>query len=343
MAKNKGIAKLLEELEPKIRAAFLEAINDITSAAQLSVIAGALERGDIESAVKALNLDRAFFEPLDEAMRAAYIEGGKDALAGLPAIADNFRGGTITSRFDVRNIRAERYLSSDSSRRIKAVAEPTKKAARKLMTEALAKGRSPRAVALDLVGTVNRKTGKRSGGIIGLAENQAQWVLDAGEELSTATGMRKYKGRSLSTKRDRATINKALKQGRDLTKAEQQRIKRNYQNAVLKYRGETIARTELLQSLHASQNEAADQLVENGRLSPDAIVRIWDASEDGDTRPSHSAMDGDKRSGTTSHFTTGNGHPIRYPGDPNAPAEEIINCRCIIRLDVDFISELGNG
>ena len=87
------LLKLLDKLEPKVRRAFLQSISDIKSEAQLSVIIGALRRGDIESALRALNLKPEFFAPLDDALRAAYMQGGAAALAGLPRLPDPFQVG----------------------------------------------------------------------------------------------------------------------------------------------------------------------------------------------------------------------------------------------------------
>jgi hypothetical protein len=77
-------------MEPLIRDAFLASIADIRSSAQLSLIVGHLERGDARSAADALGLDPAFFAPLDDAIRAAYLSGGRDAIMALPAIANPF-------------------------------------------------------------------------------------------------------------------------------------------------------------------------------------------------------------------------------------------------------------
>ncbi|MEO1189067.1 MAG: hypothetical protein AAFW60_08335 [Pseudomonadota bacterium] len=87
------ILALLDQLAPNVRKAFLVAINDIKSEAQMAVIIGAIQRRDIDAALQALNMDASFFQPLDDALRAAYLQGGANALAGLPVLPDPFPGG----------------------------------------------------------------------------------------------------------------------------------------------------------------------------------------------------------------------------------------------------------
>lgn len=84
------LAAFLEAMEPTLRKAFLEAVEDIRSQAKLALIVSHIEAGRLDLALQALNLDPAFFAPLDDAMRAAYLTGGRDAITGLPAIPDPF-------------------------------------------------------------------------------------------------------------------------------------------------------------------------------------------------------------------------------------------------------------
>lgn len=79
---------MIDAWEPQIRRAFLQAIQDITSEAQLSLIVDAIERGDMARLQAVLNVDPLFFAPLDRAITGAYIEGGTRALAGLPVMPD---------------------------------------------------------------------------------------------------------------------------------------------------------------------------------------------------------------------------------------------------------------
>ena len=90
MALPSDVQALLDELEPEIRKAFLEAIDRITSQAQLSTITAHLQAGNVDAAILALRLDPVFFQPLDRAIMEAYYRGGVLALASLPRIPDPF-------------------------------------------------------------------------------------------------------------------------------------------------------------------------------------------------------------------------------------------------------------
>ena len=78
----------IKALEPAVQKAFLAAIADIRSASQIVLITRALEEGRIADAVRALTADRAFYAPLDDALRAAYLMGGRDTIAALPVVPD---------------------------------------------------------------------------------------------------------------------------------------------------------------------------------------------------------------------------------------------------------------
>lgn len=88
-------------------------------------------------------------------------------------------------------------------------------------------------------------------------------------------------------------------------------------------RSETIARTEVVSAYNGSAATVAAQL-------PGDVVggQEWIAVEDARTRPRHAAADGEVvRVGEP---FVGTGEPMAYPGDPNASAENIVNCRCTV-------------
>jgi uncharacterized protein with gpF-like domain len=61
--------------------------------------------------------------------------------------------------------------------------------------------------------------------------------------------------------------------------------------------------------------------------------KVWISAEDDRTREDHIEADG-QAVGMQDSFTIG-GWELAYPGDPNGPAEQIINCRCTVGYEVD--------
>jgi uncharacterized protein with gpF-like domain len=209
-------------------------------------------------------------------------------------------------------------------------------------------GRNPKNVALDIIGRVDYATGKRTGGIIGLTSNQSNWVGNVRNELQEINRaiveklpqaeVSGYFNRELRNKRFDRTILKAVRENQPLPQDTIEKLVTNYKNNALQYRGETIGRTEAIQSLNASKHEAIKQAVDMGAVKASAVKRIWDsAGADGRTRASHLAMDG-QSVGLDEPFTSPDGFQLMFPGDTSlgADAGEIINCRCNVRDEIDF-------
>ena len=91
------IQAALDRLEPAIRQAFLDAVDQITSQAQLASLEDAIRAGDWARAVAVLRLDGTFWGPLDRSIEQAFYAGGVLALAGLPKIPDPFPGAGSSS------------------------------------------------------------------------------------------------------------------------------------------------------------------------------------------------------------------------------------------------------
>ena len=58
------------------------------------------------------------------------------------------------------------------------------------------------------------------------------------------------------------------------------------------------------------------------------VTKRWSARMVG-TRETHAALNG-KTIPNDEAFVTIEGNALMYPGDPNAPASEIINCHCVL-------------
>lgn len=90
---------------------------------------------------------------------------------------------------------------------------------------------------------------------------------------------------------------------------------------ISKARARVIARTET----HGAANYGSIQAAITTGLP---MQKEWLAAEDHRTRASHSEADG-QTVGIEEGFKVG-GSWMFYPGDPEGPAEEVINCRCTL-------------
>lgn len=327
---------LLEQWEPEIRKAFLEAVYNQRSVAQVDLIIKYLEKGDIENALRAVNLDPVYWLPWDRTLRQAYEAGGITTAQAVPAIVE--AGGFRTVfQFNVRNPMAERWLSDYSSKSITEIVDDQRKMVRNYLAKSLERGTNPRTSALDLVGRINRATGRREGGVIGLTETQWEWVSNYEDALRSNTPLDAL-SRELRDRRFDPAVRRAAESGVALEEDQIGSMVDAYVNRALRFRAEAISRTETLTSLHAAQDASLLQAAEAG-IQPQNIYRVWRTAGDDRVRDSHEEMDGQVR-GLEEPFETGDGVLLDFPGDPSGPPEEIINCRCWVETQIDFLAEI---
>lgn len=231
--------------------------------------------------------------------------------------------------------------------------EDQKEGVRIVVESGIAAGRHPNNTALDIVGRVNRATGKREGGILGLHSGQVRVWAKIRDALETPEGVRSLLVKDQATGKwkpalksiNKATFNRlvnAANKGEALSRADAALSMRQVSNAMLKERGEMIARTETMTSLNAGRDQGIRQLIEAGNITEDQVVKVWDSTgADGRTRDTHLAMEGQRRR-LNEPFITPMGHRLMHPGDATlgAPGSEVINCRCVLRFDIDFYAGL---
>lgn len=85
-------------------------------------------------------------------------------------------------------------------------------------------------------------------------------------------------------------------------------------------RARAIARTETHSGAQASSLSAA-------KLIGIDTIKEWNATGDSRTRDDHERADGQQQP-LDQPFVVG-GHNMQFPGDPSAPADEVVNCRCV--------------
>ena len=85
-------------------------------------------------------------------------------------------------------------------------------------------------------------------------------------------------------------------------------------------RAHTIARTEMGAAYGEAQQQTAHMAMDEYGF---IVEKEWSTAGEERVRPSHEEIDGERR-GIDEYYSNG----LMYPGDPNGPPEEVINCRC---------------
>ena len=333
------IRALLDSHDAAIRDAFLAAVQDVRDGADLAAIAERLERGDIDGALRAVNLDQASFRRVETAVAAAFTAGGEATTGALPRLRGP-DGSRLVVRFDARNVRAEQWVRDHSATLVTRITDDTMTSMRAMLVDSLEAGRNPRSTSLDLVGRINRATGRREGGIIGLSAPQERYVANARAELLSGDPerLRAYLGRERRDRRFDRIVARAIAEERPVSARDVSRITGRYSDRLLDLRGEVIARTESLQSLNAGADEAIRQVVDSGAVRREQVMKVWVAATDARTRDTHLAMNG-QAVPLDQPFESPSGARLMYPGDVSlgAPPEEIISCRCTTAMRIDFL------
>lgn len=336
---HQQLLTLIDKLTPDLERAFLEAIADIKSEIVLREIIERLERQDIEGAIEALHIQPVAFNPLAEAMRQAFNQGGALVVQNIPRLSDPL-GGRVVLRWDASNQRAEANIRELSSRLIVDVTEGTKDAVRQAIVAGYAEGQGPRTIALDIAGRQNKVTGRREGGVVGL--NPFQQELIERTRINLASGdpklMRKYLGLKTRDKRFDATVRKAIDAGNPLDAASLEKIMMRLRDKNLKLRADTIARTETMTSVMAAKHQAYQQGLDATGRDASLVTRKWRSAGDRRVRHTHMVMNGQVVQGMDLAFQSPSGAMLRYPGDTSlgAGAAEIIGCRCDVEYNFDF-------
>jgi hypothetical protein len=318
--------ELAAKFGPEVARAFIQAINELKAGVELQRLENAVRRGDLQDAIDALHIDRAAFLPLENKIIEAYEAGGQGAAASMP------RSVSVGYRFDPGNQRAASWIQRHAATLITGLFENEVAQARTHLAAGMARGASPRAVALDLVGRISRVTGSREGGLIGLSGPQREAVEAARAEIASGdpAGLRNYLTRKRRDRRFDKTVQTAIKQGGSIPADTARNMITRYTARLVQLRGEVIARTEGLPAIRAAKREAYQQLVDDGRIDGRSIVRGWHTIRDGRERDTHGDMNGQRVRGLDQPFTSPSGARMRYPGDTSlgAPASETISCRC---------------
>lgn len=321
--------QLLYEAEAPVRREFTEFVIAAVAGVRVRDVERAIERMDTDTMLRDIGVTSAALSPLAEAVRQNYLRGGR------------FEAPAARIMFDLRSPRAENWIREHSSALVTRITEGQRQGIQRTLETGMRLGRNPRQTALDIVGRVG-PTGRRSGGIVGLSAPQSQYVANAREQLLSGDprAMREYFSRTRRDRRFDGIVHRAIAEGRPVAITDVDRITGRYSDRLLKLRGDSIARTESVEALNAGRDEAVQQAIDEGVISGQHTVGVWDATGDADTRPSHHALHGQRRI-QGEPFESPTGARMMHPGDTSmgAGAEDVANCRCHKRFEYDYIGE----
>lgn len=332
--------------DQKIAEGFLASINDLRSQADVDRLVEAIKAGKIDEAINALHIQVTAFDPMLEQIRLGFTEAGNNAVNDMPDLTTNSGEIAAVVRFSVRNPRAEDWLRTTSSELVTNITDDQRVAVRQALAAGLEAGDNPTKTALDIVGRVNPATGNRDGGVIGLTAQQESFVSNARAELESGdpTKLRAYLDRTLRDQRFDGVVLKAISNEQIIDPQNVEKIIGRYKDGLLKYRGDSIGRTESLTALRSGQYEAYKQAIETGALANTAVKKTWQTAGDNRVRDSHDALDGETVDNIDAPFTSPlSGAEMLFPGDTSLGAgpEEIIACRCEVVYQADFLGAIG--
>ena len=90
------------------------------------------------------------------------------------------------------------------------------------------------------------------------------------------------------------------------------------------YRATALARTDMI----GLANGASQTIATEAFAGREDVLKVWLATDDDRTRETHIDANG-QEVGLNDYFDVG-GYPAMYPGDPDLPDEEVVNCRCTL-------------
>lgn len=352
---RRALLALAEKMEPKLARAFVQAVNDIQSAAQIRLIAAAIEAGNVDDVFRILQIRPEIFAALDDAIRNIFLAGAAYQIDSVPGkLTDPSTGARWVIRFGGSQPQAQEIVRTLGAQLVTGIIETTREAIRRTVETGLQAGFGADRVALDLVGRIG-PTGRREGGVVGLTSGHAALVEEVraafrsgdvegmirylgGTFRSESGELKKYNGLKRRDRRYDAMVRRAIR-GERMTAEQIETVTTRLADRYLALRGDAIARTETIPALNAGRREAVQQMIDRGIIRAWQVERIWDATGDARTRLDHLTMEGQSVE-WGQPFQAPDGSLLMGPGDNSLGASpaQVINCRCYEQIRIDWIA-----
>lgn len=300
------IRSLLDSSESDLRTAFDDIIRQVRDQTTLATLADLIEQGRFQEALESAARAGAQFAA---AVNGVYVVAGA-------ATADVIRRQLrVVVSFDTLNARALRVQQANQFRLIQDFTVEQTLAVREALVEGVRTGANPVRQARAFRDT------------IGLTASQARAVANFRRLLEA--GSSEALTRRLRDRRFDPTVRRAVREGVPLAPAQIDRMVDRYRERYVSFRSRVIARTEALRAVHQGTFDMYRQAFDQGLVDPSQVVRTWHTAADERVRGSHVAMNGQERP-PGEPFFSGAGNRLDFPGDPEAPPSDTIQCRCVV-------------
>lgn len=300
------IERLLASADRRLRESFLRVVSYIRDQQSLVAIESLLLSGQLELAI--------------ERAGAAFARFADDYVGVMVTTAANTAGllgdalGVLVS-FDQTHFRAVSAMQSNRLRLIREFTATQRDATRLSLIDTISRGLGPRQQALAFRSSIGL-TARQEAAV----QNFRRMLVEGDKALFT---------RALRDRRFDPTIRNALASGKPLTGQQVEQMVGRYRERYIKHRTEVIARTESLRSVHQADQLMYQQAIDEGTLNPGDVEQFWNTANDERVRDTHGPMHGQVQPMGVP-FTTGDGDQLMFPGDPSAPPDETIQCRCLV-------------
>ena len=295
---HERLERLLEDQTYAYRKRIENAIKRFQSEEQIDEIADLLAEGR-ES--EALLVATRFANTVAAGASVVYVTSATQTAKYLE------RTTGLVVDYNQEHVRATKYLQENNFRLVQNLSGEQTAVLRAALVEANRAGQNPRVTARQMMDN------------LGLTPRQQAAVANYRRLLEAGSA------RALRL----ALHDKRIKNIKDLSPEQIDKMVASYRARYIRYRAEVVARTEALRAVHAGVIEMYDQAIETGVLPPQELQRKWFTARDSRVRGHHVSMHGQLRP-VNKPFVSGQGNLLMYPGDPSAPASDVVQCRCVV-------------
>lgn len=305
------IARLLSQddrITAQVRQAYLDAVRRLQGQVDVDRMAEMLRQGRIAEALGQINAQNvaAGYAPVIDAITAATF-----GVARSTAQLATMSSGAQFS-FSQVNPHAVSFVQQYEMGLIREMTSETLTTVRDIINAGVAAGDNPIDIAREIRGH------------IGLTERQSQAVRNFRRLLEGRDGS--ALSRALRDRRFDGSVRRHVSGARALSSDQIDSMVERYRQRYLRYRAETIARTEAKRALGTGNQLLWNQAVNAGRVDEADVTKTWITVGDHKVRRTHVELN--KRIvGLNEPFTCSEGE-IMYPGDPGADVGLTANCRC---------------